>query len=55
MFKDKEYIDPFQVLDLSYLDVSTLPEKYKKKYYFDFQEKNGFLSNIDDKNTFYLE
>lgn len=37
VFQDKEYIDPFTVLDLSYIQFANLPEKYRFKYYSDFK------------------
>lgn len=42
VFKDKEYIDPFSVLDLSYIKYQSLPSKYRDKYYLDFKTKNWY-------------
>ncbi len=42
IFKDKEYIDPFSVLDLSYIKYSKLPQKYQIKFYSDFKERRWY-------------
>ncbi len=42
VFKDKKYIDPLSVLDLSYLDYNSLPWKYKLKYLFDFKNRKWY-------------
>ena len=42
VFQDKEYVDPFQFLDLSYLPFSSLPEKYKFKFLADFKERKWY-------------
>lgn len=42
VFKDKEYIDPFSVLDLSYIQFSKIPEKYKSKFYADFNKRRWY-------------
>jgi hypothetical protein len=35
-----EYIDPFSVLDLSYIKNQELPAKYALKFEIDFKNKN---------------
>ncbi|MFK7780427.1 MAG: peptidoglycan DD-metalloendopeptidase family protein [Candidatus Gracilibacteria bacterium] len=42
VFKDEEYINPFSVLNLSYLEYAKIPETYKFKYYTDFKERKGY-------------
>lgn len=45
VFKNKQYIDPLDVLDISYLKYSSLPSspaKYKLKYLTDFKERRGY-------------
>jgi hypothetical protein len=39
VFKDKKYIDPFTVLNLSYVQFTKLDEKYREKFYSDFKER----------------
>ena len=44
-FKDKKYIDPLDVLDLSYLkywELPTSPAKYKIKFLTDFKQRRWF-------------
>lgn len=48
VFKNKEYIDPLDVLDMSYLKYTSLPltpAKYKLKYLMDFKERRWFEYN----------
>lgn len=54
VFKDKKYIDPLSVLDLSYLNYKSLPKKYKKRFLIDFKNRNGYLYNTleDGKQMF---
>jgi murein DD-endopeptidase MepM/ murein hydrolase activator NlpD len=40
IFKNQENIDPLSVLDLSYLQYQSLPEKYQIKFAIDFRNKN---------------
>lgn len=42
VFKDKEYIDPLAILDLTYIKYQKLPEKYELKYAIDFRNRNGY-------------
>ncbi|NVP17581.1 peptidoglycan DD-metalloendopeptidase family protein [Candidatus Gracilibacteria bacterium] len=51
VFKDKEYIDPFSVLDLSYIKYQSLPSKYREKYYLDFKAKNGYNYSEASSNS----
>jgi len=39
VFKDKQHRDPLEYLNLSVLDFSKLPEKYRFKFYADYREK----------------
>lgn len=57
VFKDKEYIDPFTVVDLSYIRYAEIPEKYKFKYYNDFKLRRWYEFKDQSKNssTFKLE
>jgi len=51
VFRDKEYIDPLTVLDLSYLRYMDIPDKYKFKYYSDFKARNWYEYKDIDQNT----
>lgn len=51
VFKEKEYIDPLSVLDLSYIKFQTLPSKYKDKYALDFETKNWYWYAERDNNS----
>lgn len=51
VFKDKEYIDPFSVLDLSYIKYQSLPSKYREKYYLDFKAKNWYNYSEASSNS----
>lgn len=57
VFKDKEYIDPLDVLDLSYLKYNSLPSnppKYKLKYLTDFKERRWYdLSETEAKTKLF--
>ncbi len=57
VFKDKEYVDPLSVLNLSYIQYEKLPEKYRFKYYNDFKEKKWyeFKDKSNNSKTFKLE
>lgn len=50
VFKDEEYIDPLNVLDLSYIKFQKIPEQYQKKYYADFELKNWYSYVDPDSN-----
>ncbi len=50
-FKDKEYVDPLNLLDLSYLDYNNLPKKYRLKYLFDFKWRKGYEYKDVNSNT----
>ena len=51
VFKDKEYIDPLSVLDLSYIKYQSLPSKYRDKYALDFEAKNGYAYAESGSNS----
>ncbi|MCD5385301.1 peptidoglycan DD-metalloendopeptidase family protein [Candidatus Gracilibacteria bacterium] len=52
VFKDKKYIDPLTVLDLSYIQFTNLPEKYEFKYYLDFKKRKGYeFKNKKTRNS----
>lgn len=51
VFRDKEYIDPLTVLDLSYLKYDDIPEKYRFKFYSDFKARFWFEYKLMDKNS----
>jgi len=42
VFKDKKYIDPFSVLDLSYIQFTKIPDKYEFKFYSDFKNRRWY-------------
>jgi hypothetical protein len=42
VFKNMEYIDPFSVLDLSYIKNQELPAKYALKFEIDFKNRNWY-------------
>ncbi len=51
VYRDKEYVDPMTSLDLSYIDFSKIPEKYKYKFYNDFKERKWYEFKNKSKNT----
>lgn len=52
IFKDKKYIDPLTVLDLSYLNYRNLPDETSKiKYLFDFKKRKWYNYSDVNKNT----
>ena len=51
VFKNKHYIDPFTVLDLSHIQFSKLPEKYEFKFYSDFKKRRGYDFKKRDANS----
>lgn len=51
VFKDKEYVDPFSVLDLSYIKFTQLPDKYKYKFYNDFKLSKWYEYKDKSKNS----
>jgi murein DD-endopeptidase MepM/ murein hydrolase activator NlpD len=57
VFKDKEYIDPFTVLDLSYIQFTKLPDKYEFKFYSDFKKRRWyeFKKKTSNSRVFKLE
>jgi len=52
LFRDKEYVDPLNFLDLSILSLEELDEKYRYKYYGDFKKRKWYeyVETQDDKN-----
>lgn len=42
VFQNKDYVDPLEFLDASYLAFSNLPEKYKYKFYNDFKVRKWY-------------
>ncbi len=42
VFKDRQYIDPFTILDLSHIQFSRIPEKYEFKFYRDFKNRRWY-------------
>nr|MDD3720308.1 peptidoglycan DD-metalloendopeptidase family protein [Candidatus Gracilibacteria bacterium] len=42
VFQNKDYVDPLDFLDTSYLAFGELPEKYKYKFYNDFKIRKGY-------------
>jgi len=59
VYKNKEYADPLEFLDTSYLHYEDLPEKYKFKYLQDFKRRKGYEydapQNLDGKKVFNVE
>lgn len=57
VFKDKQYIDPLSVMDLSFLKYSSLPSsppKYKLKYLTDFKDRKWYeLSELEAKTKLF--
>ena len=51
VFKDKHYIDPLTVLDLSYIQFTRLPEKYQFKFYSDFKKRRWYEFKNKTTNT----
>jgi murein DD-endopeptidase MepM/ murein hydrolase activator NlpD len=51
VFKDREYIDPLTVLDLSHIQFSRLPEKYEFKFYRDFKDRRWYEFQNKTKNS----
>ena len=51
VFKDKKYIDPFTVLNLSYVQFTKLDEKYREKFYSDFKERRWYEFKYKVKNS----
>ncbi|MDD2907570.1 MAG: peptidoglycan DD-metalloendopeptidase family protein [Candidatus Gracilibacteria bacterium] len=51
VFKDKQYLDPLSVLDLSYIKYQELPSKYREKYNSDFESKNGYNYSEQSENS----
>jgi len=41
-FKEKEYVDPLTILDLSYMKFQKIPDRYKVKYYLDFKKRKWY-------------
>jgi len=39
VFKDEAYVDPLDVLNISFIAYELLPEKYRYKYAIDFKER----------------
>jgi hypothetical protein len=42
VYADKEYSDPLEYLNISYLSYASLPEKYNYKYLADFKARRGY-------------
>ena len=57
VFKDKEYVDPFKVLDISYIQFARLPDVYKAKFYSDFRIRRWYEyeNKTDNSRVFKLE
>ncbi len=49
VFKNKEYEDPLNYLNISWFDLKNLPDKYKYKYLADFKITRGYDYKDDDK------
>lgn len=57
VFKDKQYLDPFTVLDLSYIQFTKIPDKYEFKFYADFKKRRwyDFQNKTNNSRVFKLE
>ena len=57
VFKDEKYIDPFRVLDISYIQFARLPDVYKAKFYSDFRNRRWYEyeNKTDNSRVFKLE
>ncbi len=42
VFQNKDYVDPLEFLDTSYLTFAQIPEKYKYKFYNDFKVRKWY-------------
>jgi hypothetical protein len=42
IFKNRDYVDPLEFLDTSYITFADLPEKYKYKFYNDYKMRKWF-------------
>lgn len=51
VFKDKEYIDPLLLMDLTYMKFQKIPENYKIKYYVDFEKKRWYSYKTKSSNS----
>ena len=51
VFKDKEYVDPFKVLDLSYIQFARLPELYQPKFYNDYRVRRWYEYKNKNENS----
>lgn len=51
VYRDKQYVDPLEYLDTSYLVYEELPEKYKFKYLADFKTRKWYEYRTKDKGT----
>lgn len=57
VYKDKEYVDPLEYLNLSHIRFQNIPDRYKYKYYSDFKSRRGydFAWKKDSKWRFRIE
>ncbi len=49
VYKDKEYVDPLEYLNLSHIRFDSLPEKYAYKYYSDFKSRRWYDFSAKNK------
>lgn len=51
VMKDKEYIDPLDQLDLSFIRYTIIPWKYKNKFYDDFKSRKWYEFKNKSENS----
>ncbi len=55
VFRDREYVDPLTVLDLSHIQFTRVPEKYKIKFYSDFKLRRWYeFKNKTEKSRVFV-
>ncbi|MCH2188961.1 peptidoglycan DD-metalloendopeptidase family protein [Candidatus Gracilibacteria bacterium] len=51
VFQNKEFVDPLNFLDTSYISFNSLPERYQFKFYTDFKLRKGYEYSRAETNT----
>jgi len=58
VYENEEYVDPLEYLDLSYLQLDSLPERYEYKYLSDFRSRKWYeytQQSSSSSGTFRIE
>ncbi len=51
VFKDKQYVDPLNYLDISHFSIDSLPDKYRYKFYYDFKNSRWYeYKRVEENN-----